>query len=390
MGRAPARMGLSISVQIPILGFSPPSSGATFAMTALFTHPGPGGRFSLGFLLALILSGLLMRWLAPAGWMDTPAGRRQHDRPTPKTGGLALSGVALLGLASGLMRLPLTGAEWSIVFFMAATGALDDRFDIRARWKALAGLGAGLALALLSWGVLKGGGSHLPLLGGHLATHTGLALVLLWAWYWSIPQACNLIDGLDGLALGFFLLLAASLDFPRGPEAHGALLLGALGALLVLNWPSGAQFLGDSGSLMLGTLFAILGVKWLGRVNPNHLLCAFAYPIVDVLMVMAIRTLRGSPLGEGDRNHFHHQWLRRSGHGWAALLLTLAPAAACMQILGDYRGHQYFAWAGLLWLTASAAFFIHRSLASQPADAACGMPAGPGLLEPLEPPDPAA
>ena len=331
-------------------------------MVTLFSSQSPWFRFASGFVLTMLLSGALMRWLAPRGWMDIPDGRHGHARPTPRTGGLALAGTLLLGQASGQVRLPLSGVEWFLVYAMGALGALDDRFDLRARWKALVGLAVALALAILGWGVLREGGSHLPLFGWQLATGTGLALVLLWAWYWSIPQACNLIDGLNGLALGFFMLLAMAMDLPLGTEAHGAMLLGAMGALLLLNWPMGAQFLGDSGSLLLGTLFAILGVKLLGRVNPNHLLCAFAYPIVDVLMVMAIRAARGRPLGEGDCNHFHHQWQRITGRGWATLILTLGPGVASMQILRDDPVHRLVAWAGLLWLAATAAWFFYRSV----------------------------
>lgn len=330
-------------------------------MLEISSAQSPWFRFAWGFALTMLLSGALMRWLAPRGWMDLPDGRHRHHHPTPRTGGLALAGMLLLGQALGQVRLPLSGVEWFLVYFMAALGALDDRFNLRARWKALAGLAVALVLAFLAQGVLRQAGPRLPLFGWQLASGTGLALALLWAWYWAIPQACNLIDGLNGLALGFFMLLAMAMDLPLGPEARGATLLGGMGALLLLNWPMGAQFLGDSGSLMLGALFAVLGVKLLGRANPNHLLCAFAYPIVDVLMVMAVRAANRRPLGEGDCNHFHHQWQRITGRDWAALILTLGPGAACMQILGGYPGHRLVAWAGLLWLAAAASWFYYRS-----------------------------
>lgn len=322
-------------------------------------------RFLIGLLAGLSLSWLAMRWAASLGLTDHPRGRRQHERPTPRTGGLALLVALALGQFLEAANLPLSLAEWGVIYGMGLMGLADDRFDLRARWKALASLVAAAFLAWLTWGVLRQAGAHLPLFTGHLATHTGLAVVLLWAWYWSIPQACNLIDGMNGLALGFFLLLAAAMNLPLGDTGHGAYFLGVLVALLLLNWPKGRQFLGDSGSLSLGTLFAILGVHLLAATSPNRLLWAFAYPIVDVLMVMAIRISNGRPLGEGDRNHFHHHWLRATGRRpTLALALTLLPAFACMQVLQGYPGHRAAAWAGLAWLlvtaTAFAALAIRR------------------------------
>lgn len=264
---------------------------------------------------------------------------------------------------AGWLTLPLGKGEWAVVFAMGAMGMADDRFDLRARWKALASLVAAGVLTALTWHLLRSAGNHLPLFFGQLATKTGLTLVLLLAWYWSIPQASNLIDGLNGLALGFFLLLAFSMDLPLGSGGEGAYLMGALATLLALNFPRGRQFLGDTGSLALGTLFAILGIHLLAVQSPNHLLFAFAYPIVDVLMVMTIRKANGRSLGEGDRNHFHHQWLNLfPGRPLAAWGLTLLPAFACMQILQSYPGHRVLAWAGFVWLVVFAIRFASQSI----------------------------
>ena len=341
--------------------FCPPAQVMTNDLPA-------SARFFAGAAACLLLSLAAMRWIAPLGWMDHPRGRRQHERPTPRTGGLALMAALGLGQALGLVNLPLGAGEWGVVYVMGLMGAMDDRFDLRARWKALASLVAGAILAWLTWGVLRQAGPHLPLFTGNLATKTGLALVLLWAWYWSIPQACNLIDGMNGLALGFFLMLALSMNLPLGGTGHGAYFLGAVFSLALLNWPRGRQFLGDSGSLTLGTLFAILGVHLLAVTSPNRLLWCFAYPIVDVLMVMAIRLSIGKPLGEGDRNHFHHQWQRAMpGRPGAALWLTLLPAFACMQVAQGGGWHLLVAVAGLMWICGSAAWFIYRSTRAREA-----------------------
>lgn len=270
----------------------------------------------------------------------------------------------LIALALGGIRLPLGLGEWLVVFGMGLMGMVDDRFDLRARWKALVSLACAGMLAWLTWPVLREAGSHLPILGWSLATKTGLAVMLLVAWFWAIPQACNLIDGMNGLALGFFLILAYSMDLPLGPNGQGAYLLGSLVTLLAFNFPHGRQFIGDAGALFLGTLFATLGVHLLATQSPNQLLWAFAYPIVDVLMVIAIRLAQRRPLGEGDRNHFHHQWQRIfPKRPILALGLTLLPAIASMQALHEETWRQVVAWCGVSWLFLSACYFLLRSLA---------------------------
>ncbi|HET8714819.1 MAG TPA: hypothetical protein VFM16_03270, partial [Holophagaceae bacterium] len=115
-------------------------------------------RFLLGAGVCLLASLAAMAWLAPLGWTDHPRGRRQHARPTPRTGGIALMATVGLGLLLGGVRLPLGRWEWAIVFAMGLMGLADDRFDLRARWKALASLGAGILLTALTWDVLRGAG----------------------------------------------------------------------------------------------------------------------------------------------------------------------------------------------------------------------------------------
>lgn len=336
-------------------------------MTESLLGSGQWMAFSAGLVGCLVFSAVCMRWIAPLGWLDHPRGRRTHHRPTPRTGGIALLLAILVGQVSGLLRIQISAKEWGVVYAMGLMGILDDRFDIRARWKALLSLVGALVLAWMTWPVLKGAGTYLPLLGGELATKTGLALLLLWAWYWAAPHACNLIDGMNGLAVGFFLLLTISMGSSLGLLAHWAYLLGALAGLALLNWPSGMQFLGDSGALTMGTLFAILCVHKFSIEGLDLLLWAFAYPVADVLMVMAIRASNGQSLGEGDRNHYHHQWQRvTGGHQNWSLVLTLLPSLATMQMLQDYPGHELIARAGVIWLLVAAGYFYFQSVPFRP------------------------
>ena len=111
-------------------------------------------------------------------------------------------------------------------------------------------------------------------------------------------------------------------------------------------------------------------------------------------MVMAIRVSNGRPLGEGDRNHFHHHWQRMMRNeeerpsrrqSTASLVLTLLPALACMQALQGYPGHRIIAWAGAAWLLGVGSWFYLRGAGLVPGrESASGLSGAPSAPE-IEP-----
>lgn len=273
-----------------------------------------------------MLSGALIRWVAPLGFMDRPdATRKRHVHPTPRTGGLTLWIALILVQIAGKFPLQLHPVDWFAVHVMALIGLLDDRFNLRARYKAVAGLGVALALAIHMTHTLGQATESVTFLGMTLPNHPIVLIPLLLCWFWAVPQAYNLIDGINGLSMGFAALLLGVLGWNLGIKAP--LLWGVLASVFLLNFPKARHFLGDCGALMMGTLFAILGVKAFAPVNPDLLLWVFAYPIVDVSLVVGIRRWKGLPLSEADRSHLHHWMMDRfKGRSWVAtpILLTLA------------------------------------------------------------------
>lgn len=276
---------------------------------------------------------VLARTLGPRGWMDLPSLRKAHARPVPRIGGLALLLALLAAMACGVLHLGLSYLEWSVVVGMGILGLLDDRFNLRARWKAMAGLLVAVPLAAVhSWELLHSG-LDVTVFGIDLPDHGFVFFPLLLCWYWGIPQAYNLIDGLNGLALGFSCLLLGALSL--GPGAvlgpGAAPLWGALVALLLLNYPKARHFMGDAGSLALGSLFAILVMNQALPVHRGLGLWLLAYPILDVTTVVAIRKYCGRPLGQADRSHLHHWLLERfGGRAWLVTPVLLGLAALPM------------------------------------------------------------
>lgn len=309
----------------------------------------------IGGSLGVTLSLLAARRLAPRGWMDHPDERHQHGRPTPRTGGIALfTGFLILRLL-GVSTFHLDPLQWAGLLVMVILGAWDDRAALTARTKALVGLAVA---CLLAWEQSHQIGMMVaPVRFAGFPVPAPLVFPLLVAWFWGVPQAFNLADGLNGFALGLAgLFLVAS---GHGPLAH-PVLWGLLISAFLMNFPKAFHFLGDAGSLGLGTLVSIVVMDSAVRTDSSVALWICAYLVVDCTSVVVSRLLRHRPLGQGDRSHLHHLLLDAcSGRAWMAtpllLLLSLLPQ------LHIWEGGTLLDESGLLILMGLGGFAVVRS-----------------------------
>ena len=300
----------------------------------------------IGFVAGLSISIALIAVAPRLCWVDHPdLGRKCHKKLVALTGGIALWGVIVLFQLMGWLPWPLHRLDWVGIHGMALMGALDDRFDLRARYKALTGLAVAILLAGYSSLLLAHTVDHVVFLSFTIPTHRAMTFPLLLFWFWSIPQAYNLIDGINGLSMGLGLLILTALGWHLG--AQPMMLKGALLAVLLLNFPKARHFLGDCGAMLLGTLFAVLSIRLLVPWNANLPLWIFAYPIVDVSLVVATRKWLGRPLGEADRSHLHHWMMDRLNHkAWLATPILWVFAALPMLHATQVPGAGVLSWIG--------------------------------------------
>ncbi|MBS1834777.1 MAG: undecaprenyl/decaprenyl-phosphate alpha-N-acetylglucosaminyl 1-phosphate transferase [Acidobacteria bacterium] len=174
------------------------------------------------------------------------------------------------------------------------------------------------------------------------------AVVVLWIV--GVTNAFNLIDGLDGLA-GACALVAISTLAVAGrylgePTTFvlTAALAGALVPFLRRNWHPAKVFLGDSGSMTIGFLLAVRSLTSAtdarGQLHVLVPIAALAYPLLDTLVAIARRWLRGHSFSRADDRHIHHQLVTIGlsvpravgllvalgmGLGGAALAISFAP-----------------------------------------------------------------
>lgn len=312
-----------------------------------------------GLGLALILGYAALRWIGPKGFMDLPSGRKQHTHPVPRVGGLALVVCMVLGEALGFLNFPLSPLQWTLLAAVAVVGALDDRYNLRAAYKAWISLGVSLVLAITTTIEIYHGVDDLKIFEWIIPHDPWLIGGLLLILFWATPHALNLIDGADGLLLGYSLVAFLAI---AGVFGQHLFVVGALLGFLALNWPRAKMFMGDCGALVLGFLIAMLAQSVFTPARLEGILWVLAYPAIDLLMVVVIRVVNKRPLGDGDRNHLHHHWKEALGaHSRYRVPLLWGQAGLCASGAWLSGWWMLLPMLGLAFLMGSASFFALRA-----------------------------
>jgi UDP-GlcNAc:undecaprenyl-phosphate GlcNAc-1-phosphate transferase len=303
-------------------------------------------------VLSALISSLLTRWVRDIavvrGWVRAPSSSRHvHRIPVPRLGGVAifLATTCVVGAAFFFPRIfgapgDLHMREAGILgpaALIFALGLYDDARPLGARFKFLVQTFAGILLYLEGFGV-----SQMDLFFGTHSLRHFIALPLTVFWVLLITNAFNLIDGLDGLAGGSALfstlvVFVVSLYLSNSMVSFLAIVLaGAILGFLPFNFSPATVFMGDSGSLFIGFLLGALGLAG-SQKAPTMVAVAipvvsFGLPILDVLLSVSRRFLRGKPLFEGDREHIHHKLLA-SGLSQREVVLILYAVTAGFGLL---------------------------------------------------------
>lgn len=349
--------------------------------------PAVGSGIILGTsLLAALLCTPLVRKLAfRLRLVADPTTDRWHKQPTALLGGIAIALATGVGLAAATF---LVGNGWAVrpetaiarpalgvglsAALMLIVGLLDDVVRLRAQTKFLYQLLAGVTLVSL--------GAILPLTPWYVGN-----ILLTLFWFVALTNAFNLLDGLDGVAAGvgaiasFFLGLSFA---KQGAWLHASLawsLTGATVGFLRYNFHPASIFMGDAGSLFIGSVLAGLVVSSPPTASASLASIVFvplaivAVPLVDTTLVTVTRILAGRPISQGGLDHSTYRLIALGlsesqvalllyafavGGGLVALFLTRLDAG-----LGILLGTAFFVAMSLL------AAYLGRMKVTHPADA---------------------
>ena len=286
-------------------------------------------------LVSFLASFVLKLWFTRLKKFDAINHRSAHQTKATKTGGMAvfltlfifstyfyLSGVELYDFS---LLIPLG--------IMFVVGVYDDFYNADFKLKFL--LQIIIAKLLIDQGLVIDnfhgvlGLQEIPRLAAQLFT----VFVFL-----VIVNAINFIDGIDGLAITEaikVILLVEFFSIQSTPFfALGMITVLSLLPLYYFNFKKDYKvFLGDGGSLFLGTLIAIylfyvLGSEFqlkegLNANKPLLTMSLIAYPLVDLLRVFIIRISNKQSPFSPDQNHLHHLLLKKGVPHFMIVMILL-------------------------------------------------------------------
>ena len=309
-------------------------------------------------LISFITTPVVKALAEKVGAVDVPKdNRRMHKHPIPRMGGLAI----FLGfLLSGLLFIPLSESIRGMLLggvIIVILGILDDIYALPALPKLLVQIAAAL-IAVMHGNVIQ------VISNPNVFSDNPYWVLGVWSipvsviWIVAITNAVNLIDGLDGLAVGvatissFTMLVIAMLVSDGTVALLMAALAGGCVGFLPYNMNPAKIFMGDTGSTFLGFVLATVSIQGLFKF---YTIISFAVPFLmlglplfDTCFAIIRRISKGQNPMSPDRSHVHHRLIDMGFNqkqavailyvisailGLSAVVLTTSGALKAMMLL---------------------------------------------------------
>ena len=296
----------------------------------------------IAYLITFILLPFIIKIARINKLFDIPDERKTHTYPISSLGGIGIvAGLSISLLLVSDFKLGDSEFQYYLAtfFIIFILGVIDDIFVLHAWKKVMGQMLVSLILTAKAHLII----SNLQGLGGLFEISNIFSYPLTFFAIILVINSFNLMDGVDGLAasVGLVASFAFGLFFYINNTLPYAILsfamAGSLLAFLMFNFPPAKIFMGDSGSMLIGLVNAILLIKFIetaGTVPLFPVASSIAVgfgilliPLLDVLRVFIIRLTKGVSPFEPDRNHLHHLLLNK-GFSHTKVTITLMIAAA--------------------------------------------------------------
>lgn len=257
--------------------------------------------FGVGALLTPVMARLSFR----LGIIDNPSTRKFHLTSMPMMGGVAVISAFMITapFAIGAEGMKQYWAVFAATLLMAGFGLADDVRDISPAVK-LAGQVAATIILMA---------------GGLMWRASGIQIIdigLTFLWVCGITNALNLLDNIDGLSSGttaitaVFFAIAGVFGGLDTAALLPVVLAGAAMGFLFHNFHPATIFLGDAGSMAVGTLLAAFGMMIPDGAGPLNRIAAaviLGLLVFDTGLVSILRLANGRSLARGGKDHTSHR-----------------------------------------------------------------------------------
>lgn len=320
---------------------------------------------AVAFGVAFASTPVVVRLAAALGIVDRPSERGVSRRTNmPLMGGLAvaLGFAAGLSVALGLARVPARGHLEGLAIggaLLLGAGIWDDRFGMHARAKFALQIAA--AAVAITYGFQL---SHItePISRTVFLLPPWLMWLATTLWIVGVTNAVNLVDGLDGLATGVSAIIGATLTYIAWHADQtfavciGVALVGGSLGFLPFNFSPARIFLGDTGSLFIGYVLALLSLEYYRQASLLTFvvpLLALGVPILDTAVSILRRVRLRTPIFRADRLHMHHRLLASEGSARNAVVqIYVLTASFCLLAVGFIKLRGYVAGIFLVAVAA--------------------------------------
>jgi UDP-N-acetylmuramyl pentapeptide phosphotransferase/UDP-N-acetylglucosamine-1-phosphate transferase len=314
---------------------------------------------------------------------DVPGERSSHFVATPTLGGVGIFTGILVAL---FMWVPFANHQFlqylvGALFIIFVVGLKDDLEPMDAKKKLIAQM-------ITSFLIVYACDIRIENMHGLLGFYSDfpywLSLIISGFTVLVIMNAFNLIDGINGLSASLGILVSTTLGiwfFLTEQPAFAilaAITAAAYLAFLRFNiMPPTRTFMGDTGSLMLGTITATLVIQFItsnAALSANHdfyfhsvavvSMTIVVVPLFDTLRVFATRMYRGhSPLIP-DRRHIHHLLVDFGfTHAQATgVLVTFNAVMIAFAFISQNYLEQHLILGTVLLCAGLGTLFFHRSV----------------------------
>lgn len=309
-------------------------------------------------LIAFITTPLVKSLAEKMGAVDVPKdNRRMHKIPIPRMGGLAIFlGFLLSTLIFVPLSTPIRGMLLGSVIIVVL-GILDDIYALPALPKLIVQIVAAL-VAVFHGNVIQVLSNPNVFSDNPYWVLGGWAIPVSVVWIVAITNAVNLIDGLDGLAVGvatissLTMLVIAMLVSDGVVALMMAALAGGCIGFIPYNHNPAKIFMGDTGSTFLGFILATVSIQGLFKF---YTIISFAVPFLmlglplfDTCFAILRRLSKGQNPMAPDRSHVHHRLIDMGFNqkqavailyvisailGLSAVVLTTSGALKAMMLL---------------------------------------------------------